>query len=341
MNARDRFLAVMDGRPVDSIPFFEEEIREDVLAAWRKQGLPATVTADNYRSHFGLDRLEYISTRFSPPEGRMEGADALRRIIRHYQEHPVAFLSDAFWQEKASQYQGRDFPLGVQGWNGFQLPFFPSPPGKEHNEWDNLINLYLLLKDDPRSLASALAFMADYYTSIVGLAQRYLDIDFVNIREPIASATGLVISPADFCDLILPQYHRLVAAYRLRGIPKIIFSSISNVKALLPMVVGAGIDGLTITQIMNASVDYVQIGQQFPRLALLGGIESITFLRSSQAIEREVNRKAGPLLKRGRWLPALDDNARVNMTYRRYLTYRKALRQCCADAHDIPSTCSA
>jgi hypothetical protein len=331
MNARERFLAIMDGRTVDAIPFFEEEIRDDVLDQWRAQGLPPTVTAGSYRSYFGLDRLEYIPSRFSPAQGPLQGPHGLRRIIRYYREHPVKYLSDDFWQEKATHYAARDFPLGVQGWNGFQLPFFPPDPGKEHNEWDNLINLYCELKDHPRAVADALGFIADYYIGIVGVARRYLDIDFVNIREPIASATGPVISPADFRDLVLPQYHRLVAAYRRMGIPKIIFSSISNVKALLPMIVSTGVDAISITQIMNAGVDYVQIGDQFPGLALMGGLESISLLSSSQAVVGEVKKKAIPLLRRGRWLPALDDNARSNIPYHRYLIYRKTLRACCRE----------
>jgi len=332
MNARDRFLAVLNGQPVDRMPFFEEEIRPDVLEAWHRQGLPASVTAANYRAYLGLDRLGYIHTRFSPVEGAITGPESLWRIIRHYQEHPVKYLTAEFWQDKAAEYQGRDLPLGVQGWNGFQLPLFPPDPANEHNEWDNLINLYIQLKDNPETVAEALSFIADYYIAIVQLALRYLDFDYVILREPIASPIGPVISPRDFVRLVLPQYHKLVAAYRRMNVPIILFSSISNVRPLLPLVVAAGVDGLMITQIMNAGVDYVQIGRQFPHVGLIGGIESVTLLESTEAVVHEVKKKAVPLLKRGHWLPALDDNARANVPYRRFLAYRQTLLQCCNDA---------
>ena len=310
------------------MPFFEEEIRDDVLEAWHRQGMPATVTADSSRSFFGLDRIETVPSRISPAEGEIRSAADLKRIIRRYEEQPVKFLTREYWEEKAQAHAGRDYPLGLVGWDGFQLPLFPPSPHKEHNEWDNLINLYYLLKDDPRAVRNALSFIAGYYIKIVSFALRFLDFDFVIISEPIASTTGPVISPRDFAYLVLPQYPRLVAAYKKMGIPRIMFSSISNIKALLPAVAETGVDGLRVTQIMNAGVDYVELGRQFPSLFLLGGIESIRLLESGQAVIDEVKRKAAPLLARGRWLPALDDTLRANVPYERFLTYREALQEC-------------
>jgi hypothetical protein len=40
MNSRERFLKVMRYEPVDRVPYFEEGIRDEVIEAWKKQGLP-------------------------------------------------------------------------------------------------------------------------------------------------------------------------------------------------------------------------------------------------------------------------------------------------------------
>lgn len=330
MNSRQRFLAVMKGEKVDEIPFFEEEIREEVLAEWRRQGLDSWVTEENCLDYFGLDRRETISVRFSPVEGGIEGKEDLERVIRHYREHPVEFLQGEFWEEKARHYHGRDFPLGTIGWNGFQLPLFPPDPENEHNEWENLVNLYCQLRDNPEAVKEALSFIADYYISITALACKHLELDFIILSEPIASASGPVISPRDFNEFVVPQYRKLVSAYRRMGIPQIVFRSISNIRPLLPTVIETGFDGIWITQIMNAGIDYVQLGEQYPDMALMGGIESIALLESGASVTEEVRRKAIPLLKRGRWLPALDDNVRVNIPYKRFLKYRRVLLACCA-----------
>ena len=325
MNSRERFHAVANGQPVDRMPSFEEEIREDVLHTWRAQGMPAWVTTDNSRAFFGLDRVETIPVRFSPVAGKIRARADFKRIMRHYQEQPVRFLTRDYWEKKAREFKGRDFPLGLIGWNGFQLPLFPPSPAAEHNEWDNLVNLYYQVKDNPDAVKEALNFVADYYISIVRLALTYLDFDFVTISEPIATVRGPVISPKDFAYLCLPQYPKLMAAYRKMGIPKVIFSSINNVKLFLPAIAATGIDGMKITHLANTGIDYAQLGQQYPNLLLLGGLDATTMLSNRQAIVQAVKHTAAPLLKRGRWLPALDDTVRANVPYKRFQTYRKAV----------------
>jgi hypothetical protein len=332
MNARERFLAVMRGQHIDQLPDLEEEIRDDVLEEWRQQGMPASVTSENHRRFFGVDRIETIPVRFSPERGRITSKRSFKRIIRDYEEYPVKFLTAEYWQEQQEEFKGRDYPLGLIGWNGFQLPFFPYDPDDEHNEWDNLVNLYLQLKDNPEAFKDALSFVAEYYIRIIRFALSFVDADFIIISEPIASPCGPVISPRDFSDLVLPQYPKLIAAYRAMGIPVVMFSSISKVTPLLPAVTRLDFDAMRVTQTFNSGIDYVVLARQYPHLGFLGGINALTLLQNERAIVREVQRKAEALLPRGRWLPALDDTVRTNVPYRNFLAYRKALAACCQTA---------
>ena len=306
------------------MPFFEEELRDDVLAAWRGQGMPAWVTGSECRRFFGLDRIETIAVRFSPGGGAIKNRSDFKRIIRHYEEQPVPFLDKSFWEDKARTYAQRDFPLGLTGWNGFQLPLFPQHPSGQHNEWSNLVNLYLQMKDNPDAVKEALGFIAEYYIQIVRMARAHIDFDYVTIGEPIATVTGTVISPGDFAYFCLAQYGKLIRAYKRLGIPLVVFSSTSNVGALLPAVATSGVDALKVTQLANTGIDYVQVGKAYPQLLLIGGLDATALLRNRQAIVQEVKHRAVPLLKRGRWLPALDDTVRANVPYRRFQTYRKA-----------------
>ena len=66
MNAREKYRIIANGGRVDQMPCFEEELREDVLAAWRAQGMPAWVTGSESRRFFRLDRIESIPVRFGP-----------------------------------------------------------------------------------------------------------------------------------------------------------------------------------------------------------------------------------------------------------------------------------
>ena len=63
MNSRERFLEVMRFGSPDRVPYFEEGIRDEVLKAWRKQGLARGV---DIRRLFPLDRHEEMEPDVEP-----------------------------------------------------------------------------------------------------------------------------------------------------------------------------------------------------------------------------------------------------------------------------------
>ena len=57
MNERERFLDLMAGGTVDRPPLLEEGVREEVIDAWRRQGLPRDKT---HLELFGLTPHENV-----------------------------------------------------------------------------------------------------------------------------------------------------------------------------------------------------------------------------------------------------------------------------------------
>ncbi|MEI8198038.1 MAG: hypothetical protein WCI73_19260, partial [Phycisphaerae bacterium] len=41
MDARTRFRNLINGDPIDRVPWLEEGLRDDVLARWQREGMPA------------------------------------------------------------------------------------------------------------------------------------------------------------------------------------------------------------------------------------------------------------------------------------------------------------
>ena len=64
MNSRDRFRETMRYGAPDRVPYFEEGIRDDVLRAWRRQGL---TRKSEFEAMF----------RHEPPEGDPPGPGAV------------------------------------------------------------------------------------------------------------------------------------------------------------------------------------------------------------------------------------------------------------------------
>src|SRR5512143_2457228 len=84
MNSRERFRETMHYGAPDHVPYFEEGIRDDVLRAWRTQGLKRK---SEFEAMFRHDRREEIHPDLEPlPRLRQwpsvrEDLDRLRRRL--------------------------------------------------------------------------------------------------------------------------------------------------------------------------------------------------------------------------------------------------------------------
>ena len=223
MNSRERFLRIAHGEEVDRVPHLEEAIRKEVLERWYGEGLSHSVTEDNYREFFGLDRYEYMYLSVEPRRGALRSKKGFERLKEAYRKDLPEFRHRQFWQKKAEEYGERDFPLGIAGWRGFMLPLFA-----HRREWDSLQDVLLGLYDHPGLVKSTLDLVADCYIETLRLAVQYLDFDFGLISEPIASPFGPVISPQMFREFVLPCQRKVIDFFHDHGIDLVIFRSIST-----------------------------------------------------------------------------------------------------------------
>ena len=327
MDSRERFSRVARGLPVDRMLYLEEELRQEVLERWYREGLSRSVTEDNYRDFFGLDKQEFMWLDLEPKKGKLRSKEDFEQLEEAYRTNPPEFRRAGFWQTKADEYGQRDLPLGVTGWTGFMLPLFT-----HQREWDSLQDVLLALYDHPDLVKSTLDLIADIYIDAIQLARRYLEFDFGVISEPIASRSGTVISPQMFRDFLLPCYRKVIDFFHDNEMRPVIFWSIGTVNSLIPMAVEAGVDGIWINQVADA-VSYTNLRKEYPGLLLIGGLDATVLGQDQDAIRTEVTSKVPPLLATGRYLPALDDNPRENVPYENYLFYRELLREIC----EIPS----
>jgi len=326
MDCRSRFRALVSGDRVDRIPLFEEEIRPEVLECWYRQGLSRDIDGNRYRDYFGADRWEYIYIWLEPRPGPLSRPCDFTRIMEGYRHDVPEFLQPRYWENKAREYENRDFPLGLMGWRGILLPLL-----SREREWESFQEVMWALYDYPELVKSVLCSARDCFMEVVRLASRFLAFDFGIIAEPIAAPAGPVISPSMFREFALPHHRDIAACFREHGIGTVIFRSFENVGPLLPAVAESGADGLWINQ-CGSAIDYVQVRRQYPDFLLIGGINARVLLRDESAIEREVMRVVPPLLQAGRYLPGLDDRPRENVPFHNYAYYRRLLQEAAGTA---------
>jgi hypothetical protein len=93
----------------------------------------------------------------------------------------------------------------------------------------------------------------------------------------------------------------------------------------------AGINGLWISNIMSAEMEYQTLRRTFgPDLALIGGIDSGLLHLDEDAMRRKVEKTVLPLLEAGHYLPCLDDRPRANTRFSQYCLFRRLLEEIAA-----------
>lgn len=324
MTARERFLRTFrDGQPGHP-PRHEQELRDEVLAAWQTQGWSPS---ESLHQIWRLDSWP-LGGLYGTPAIQIRPQPDLPRAVRDPDDIPAwreLFLGgdrlDPDWQTWTQAAPTRTDPLGLALWRGlFQT--FGVRDG--HSLTDHL----LFLADYPEQTAEMLAFLADRTRELADGKLAELQTDYLLLSEPIAGHFGTVISPTMARRFLLPYYRTMVGLAHDNGIGVVIWRSWGKVTGLIPLVVDAGVDAIWVGEACEAGVDYLDLRREYgPELGLIGGIDTQALRGTSEQIRDAVRRVAEPLLATGRYAPETDDRIREDIPYAGYVAYRKALEE--------------
>ncbi len=308
----------MRGEPVDRAPYFEEGVRDEVIAAWQRQGLR---DADELRALFPTDRRDRIGLNLEPiPDMTDRPAYAM-----HPEELRARLLGDptarlpADWAERVREWRNRDWLVQLPIHRGFFLSMGVIG-------WDRFEPAIELLVDEPARVHALMDAYADCYVRLVRRVLSEVEVDFATFSEPIGGNNGPILSPAQYREFALGSYAPVLEALREGGVETIVFVTYANARALLPAVLEAGFDALWACEVETSAMDYRDLRKEFgPGLRLIGGIDLDVLLQDEDAIRAEIERAVPPLLAEGGYIPLADGRVRENVPYERYAAYRRVL----------------
>jgi hypothetical protein len=139
--------------------------------------------------------------------------------------------------------------------------------------------------------------------------------------EDMCYNRGPLISPRIFRDLMVPRYHRITEALRMRGIEINVLDCDGRINELVPGWLEAGINCMFPLEV--AHTDAYALRSEFPSVLLLGGVDKIALIAGKQAIDAEMKRLR-PLVDLGRYVPCVDHRVPPDVTYDNYLYYLEA-----------------
>jgi hypothetical protein len=320
VNSRDRFRETMRYGAPDRVPYFDEGIRDDVLRAWRRQGL---TRKSEFEAMFRHDRRKEIHPDLEPlprlkqgPSSR-EDIDQLRRRLNPDDARRLPRK----WPSQAQELshgedvvmlhvqRGLFLSMGVEGWGRFA-------------------EVIALLGWDPALVQETLMVQGEFAARLAERVLRDLRVDAALFSEPIAENRGPLISPRMYREIVLPSYDPLLNVLKRRGVETLIFISWANPRPLIPAILERGFNVLWAYEVNPQAMDYRELRREFGRdLRLIGGIDLDVLHQGRDAIRREVEEKVPPLLADGGYIPMIDGRVRVDVPFDNYRYYKRLLEK--------------
>lgn len=320
MTDRERFLATLLGGSADRFPFFDLEPADSTLELWWRQGLPKAATV---AEHFRLETHESVGLEVRSAPFYEMAADLLESpdaFARHYDPDDPDRLPRGFVRHCARvRRQGRVLYVDASGGGLLQMLGV--------GDWDSLVAACDALVNRPAFVESLLERTTAFHCLLLERVLAKVRVDYAAFYEPIASNAGPVVSPKMFDRYSIPGYRKVIDLLERHEVAlRILCTTGGNLRPLVPSLLDAGINGLWISNITSAGMEYRALRRDFgPEIALIGGIDSTALLRGDAAVRRAVEETVPPLLSRGRYLPCLDDRPRDNTPFAMYALYRELL----------------
>ena len=166
---------------------------------------------------------------------------------------------------------------------------------------------------EPELIRDMMKHFTDIWLRVYEKINEKVKIHCIHIWEDMSFNQGPLISPALVREFMMPHYARIADFAKRKGIEIFSVDSDGDVSKLIPLFMDAGIN-LILPFEVHAGSDILEIGKRYPELVILGGIEKSVIGGSRRDIDTELAR-IEPMLRRGRYFPALDHAIPPEVSY--------------------------
>ncbi len=320
MTSRERFLETMQYGAPDRVPYFEEGLRDEVLACWHRQGLSS---AAELHRRFPSDQREHIEINLAPMPRlnhwptSLADLDKFRRHLKLDEHRRLPHQ----WLQRAHAWRKREHVLMLYVHQGFFLSM-----GVQ--DWRRFNDVMLLMMDQPELVRQMMQIQGELAARLTQRLLNEFDIDAAVFSEPIGGNDGPLFAPAMYEDFVLKSYTPVKDVLQRHGVPVILFQTYANAAILVPSILRWGFNCLWACEVNVDAMDYRRLRKQFGRqLRLIGGIDLDALRQGREAIEREVQTKVPPLLQEGGYVPLADGRVREDVPFDNYVYYRQLVQK--------------
>ena len=342
MTHRERFRAAANFEPTDQPCHVIQGFWSQTHPAWQEQGLPPEVRdvafsflgeSPDLCEYFDVSKFCFLNpNQYCIPAFESEVLEETERYV---------IVRDGWGRTMKSSKTGPSLPQELdhpvktrEDYENYKWRLDPDAPGRWPENWAELAvtirdqqrqvvapfmvgffahpreicgvqGTLTLYYDDPDLMHDIINDRCEFLMRVFEPAIRATRPDCVYIWEDMSYANGPLISPATFREFLLPAYRRLTGFLRDLGLQTIIVDSDGDARALLPLWLEGGVDMFLPLEV-NAGMDVVEIGRQYPDLRLMGGINKHALETTRGRIDAELQRVLPAMLQRGGYVVSLD-----------------------------------
>lgn len=320
MSTRERFKETMGYGKPDRVPYFEEGIRNDVLRAWRTQGLARDADLSKM---FASDFRERIEVDLEPrPKliSRLDKITDLKKFQRRLDPYDKRRLPSR-WPRRVKAWQSRGHVLMLYVHRGFFLTMGVS-------NWRSFTDAVMLLMDRPDVVRKRMQIQGEFAARLTERVLKDVEIDAAVFSEPIGGADRPLISPGMYDEFVLKNYKPIIEVLQQNNVATICFQTYANARILIPAILKRGFNCLWACEVNVEAMDYRSLRKEFGRdLRLIGGIDLDALRKDKATIRREIEEKVPPLIEDGGFIPLADGRVRADVPFENYVYYRRLLEK--------------
>lgn len=182
--------------------------------------------------------------------------------------------------------------------------------------------------DMPDVIHDCMKTWFDLADTVIAKHQEHVTLDEIFFAEDICYNHGLLLSPDMMREFLTPYYKQLVINTKARQIDKSrhLYVHIDTDGYAVPSIPvymeEIGMDVMSPFEVASYC-DVVEIGKQYPNLAMFGGIDKRVMAKGKKAIDEFLEYVIPPMKARGGYIPTCDHGVPEEVEYEDYLYYRK------------------
>ncbi|HOD93079.1 MAG TPA: uroporphyrinogen decarboxylase family protein [Clostridia bacterium] len=324
MNQRERFLNVMNFKPVDRLPMIEWAGWWDkTIARFISEGAPdLPVKEDIKHTYFGLDRLKqyWIGSRsrefsnLAADKRKITDMETYERLKPYlYDKSKVdAAVEDAAKYKKMHDDGELVVWITVDGFFWFPRTLF----GIE----DHLYAFY----DNPELMHRMNQDNTHYIKYVFEKMSEAIHPDFMTFAEDMSYNLGPMLSEDMFDEFLLPYYKQTVPYIESLGTIPLVDTD-GQLEGMIPWLQRAGIRGALPLE-RKAGVDVNRIRQNYPDFLVIGAYDKMVMDVSEEAMREEFERLL-PTMKSGGYIPSVDHQTPPGVSLENYWKYLTLLKE--------------